>query len=93
VVLECIVYRHMAHSAPIFDDKACYREVDTLEERLKQCPIARLRGTLINEHGVSAAALESLEASITEACRKTISDACASSYPEVGELYTDVYAK
>lgn len=35
-VLECDTFRHMAHSAPLFDDKLNYREDDTLDKR-KAC--------------------------------------------------------
>src|SRR3989344_1656714 len=36
VLLECLVYRHMAHSTPLFDE--AYREEDVLEERLAKDP-------------------------------------------------------
>lgn len=39
VVLECMTYRHMAHSAPIFDDQVGYRVEDTKEVRDKVDPI------------------------------------------------------
>lgn len=93
VVLECIVYRHMAHSAPIFDDKACYREVDTFEERLKQCPIARLRETIAEKAIMTTAELDALESATIERCKQTIIDACASPFPQTSELLTDVYAQ
>ena len=93
VVLECIVYRHMAHSAPIFDDKACYREVDTFEERQKQCPIARMRATLVEKAGMSATELDAIESVTIERCKQTIIDASASPFPQTSELFTDVYAQ
>ncbi|MBU0678990.1 MAG: thiamine pyrophosphate-dependent dehydrogenase E1 component subunit alpha [Verrucomicrobia bacterium] len=40
-VLECSTYRHMAHSAPLFDDKAGYRKVDDLKTRLAACPLKK----------------------------------------------------
>lgn len=39
IVLECATYRHMAHSAPLFDDKAGYRKIDDLKTRQKACPL------------------------------------------------------
>ncbi len=39
VVLQCATYRHMAHSAPLMDDKAGYRKVDDLKTRLAACPL------------------------------------------------------
>jgi len=93
VVLECIVYRHMAHSAPIFDDKACYREVDTFEERVKQCPISRLRETIEEKAIMTTAELDALESATIERCKQTIIDASVSPFPQTSELLTDVYAQ
>jgi len=40
-VIECMTYRHMAHSAPLFDDEAGYRKVDDLKTRQKGCPLKK----------------------------------------------------
>jgi len=48
-ILECKTYRHMAHSAPIFDDKLGYRGEDDFETRLQACPIIRLEKKILNE--------------------------------------------
>lgn len=40
-VIECMTYRHMAHSAPLFDDKLGYRKVDDLKTRKKACPLKK----------------------------------------------------
>ena len=93
VVLECVVYRHMAHSAPIFDDKAGYRELDTFEERQKQCPIARLRATLVEKAAVTSAELDAIESETIGRCEQAIIDANASPFPKTSELFTDVYAQ
>jgi TPP-dependent pyruvate/acetoin dehydrogenase alpha subunit len=92
VVLECVVYRHMAHSAPIFDDKACYREIDVPEERERQCPIKKLKALLCT-YPATAVELDALEASIIEFCKQVIEQAQNSPYPEAGEFLTDVYAQ
>lgn len=42
-VLQCATYRHMAHSAPLMDDKAGYRKIDDLKTRQKACPLKRIR--------------------------------------------------
>lgn len=91
VVLECIVYRHMAHSAPLFDDKAGYREIDVLAERERQCPIRKLRA-LLSADLMPEQALDEIEASIRESCNQAVEQACAAPYPEAGEIFTDVYA-
>jgi TPP-dependent pyruvate/acetoin dehydrogenase alpha subunit len=92
VVLECIVYRHMAHSAPIFDDKACYREIDVPEERERQCPIKKLKALLCVDPATTSE-LDALEASTIEFCKQVIEQAQNSPYPENGDFLTDVYAK
>jgi len=48
-VIECIVFRHMAHSAPIKDDKAGYRVIDTEEVRIDKDALFALRKTLIED--------------------------------------------
>jgi TPP-dependent pyruvate/acetoin dehydrogenase alpha subunit len=90
VILECVVFRHMAHSAPIFDDKACYREIDVPEERERQCPIKKLKALLCVDQATSTE-LEALEASTIEFCKQVIEQANHSPYPEAGEFLTDVY--
>lgn len=92
VVLECIVYRHMAHSAPIFDDKVGHREVDVFEERKRQCPIAKLRSLLVSGAHASDAELSAIEAGIVEQGREVIKTATSLPYPPVEDLLTEVYA-
>jgi TPP-dependent pyruvate/acetoin dehydrogenase alpha subunit len=48
-VLECVVYRHMAHSAPLFDDSQGYREEDVLERRLEKDCLKNLKRQLLAE--------------------------------------------
>ena len=92
VVLECVVYRHMAHSAPIFDDKVGHREVDVLDERLKQCPIRKLKALLCSQGHSTAEELERMETSIIADCRGLIERASGLPYPPLADLLTEVYA-
>lgn len=41
-VIECMTYRHLAHSAPLFDDKVGYRKIDDLKTRQRACPLRKL---------------------------------------------------
>jgi TPP-dependent pyruvate/acetoin dehydrogenase alpha subunit len=91
VVLECITYRHMAHSAPLFDDKAGYREIDTLEERERQDPLKKLKALLAVDEE-SARELEALEQATIERCKQTVERASQEPYPETSEMMKDVYA-
>src|SRR5262249_23733137 len=45
-VLEARVFRHMAHSGPIFDDHLGYRKRDLRDTRDKACPIKNARRLL-----------------------------------------------
>jgi len=92
VVLECITYRHMAHSAPLFDDAQGYREEDPLEKRLERDPIKRLRQTLVAA-GVAEDELARIETETRQTVLDAIAFAQAAPFPSKETLYTDVYAK
>lgn len=89
VVLECMVYRHMAHSAPLFDDNKCYREVDTPEVRAKEDSLIKLRQILVNKDFN----LEVIESKINNIIDEAISFAVHSSEPPEENLYRNVFAE
>jgi pyruvate dehydrogenase E1 component alpha subunit len=90
-VLECVTYRHMAHSAPIFDDAQGYREVDVLEKRLEADPIKKIGASLI-KLGMSETDLLKIQADILSFVQESIKFAVETPYPEAKELYTHLYA-
>ncbi len=90
-VLECVTYRHMAHSAPIFDDAQGYREEDVLEKRLEQDSLKKVKNQLLTQ-GVSAEELARMENDIRAYTLECIQYAVAAPYPAKESLYTDVYA-
>jgi acetoin:2,6-dichlorophenolindophenol oxidoreductase subunit alpha len=90
-VLECVVFRHMAHSAPLCDDKAGYREIDTLPEREKQCPIRKIK-TLLGTDEAAIRELVAIEEATIARCKDIIDQGARAPYPAVEELMTDVYA-
>lgn len=90
-VLECIVYRHMAHSAPIFDDAQGHREQDPLEVRTERDSLKRLKTSLI-DGGVQESALVEAEERIRAYVRSEIAYAKAAPYPSPETLFTDLYA-
>lgn len=92
MVLECITYRHMAHSAPLFDDAQGYREEDPLEKRLERDPIKRLKQTLLAA-GTVEADLARIDAETRQTVLDAIAFAQAAPFPAKETLYTDVYAK
>lgn len=90
-VLECVVYRHMAHSAPLFDDAQGYREEDVLERRLEQDCLKRIKKRLLAENETE----ESLSLIINEAreyVNSEIEYAISAPYPNPKELHRDLYA-
>lgn len=88
-VLECKVYRHMAHSTPLFDET--YRDEDILENRTKSDSVKRLRLCLL-DNKVSENSLVEIEKKIKEEVLGAIQFAQDSNYPSQDQLYTDVYA-
>ncbi len=90
-VLECITYRHMAHSAPIMDDAQGYREEDVLERRLEEDPIKRIKAALVTQ-GTSADELEAIEAGLRAQAQKDIKFALNAPLPKKESLYIDLYA-
>ena len=89
-VLECITYRHMAHSAPIFDESC--RQEDVLDVRKQRDSVARLRRELIKA-GVSLKKLAALENKTSRYVDESIEFAQKSPYPKVETLHTDLYAQ
>ncbi len=88
-VLECMVYRHMAHSTPLMEEK--YRMEDTLERRLEADVLKKVKDTLI-AGGTLVAELDKEEAALREQMRADIAWALKQPMPPKEELYTDVYA-
>ena len=88
-VLECFTYRHMAHSAPIFDENC--RQEDVLEKRLQKDSVKRLRSEL-REAGISEKKLSAIETEKIRYVDESISFALASPYPKPETLYTNLYA-
>ncbi len=90
VVLECITYRHMAHSAPLFDDAQGYREEDVLEKRLEQDSLKRLKG-ILSAQGVTETVFAQLEKEAREYALEAIRHAEVSPYPPADDMYKNLY--
>jgi pyruvate dehydrogenase E1 component alpha subunit len=90
-VLECVVYRHMAHSAPIFDDAQGYRDVDVFEKRLEQDCLKKLKDRLMTE-GANEESLSEVIADTRAFVITEIEYALAAPFPDPKELIKDLYA-
>ena len=88
-VLECITYRHMAHSAPIFDEG--YREEDVLEKRQEKDSLKKLKESLVKS-GVSDEDLNNIEKEARATVLESIQFAVDAKYPPKENLYTNLYA-
>jgi pyruvate dehydrogenase E1 component alpha subunit len=90
-VLECMTYRHMAHSAPIFDDAQGYREEDTIDKRLEKDCIKKVRTALLAGK-VSEAELTKIEEGTRVYAKECLKYAVDAKYPDKKSLYTNLYA-
>ena len=89
-VLECLTYRHMAHSTPLMDDKHGLRKEDTLERRLQRDSMKLMKKDVL-ESGISEEELRVLEETTRAEVRAAIEFAKASPYPQKEEMFTDVF--
>lgn len=88
-VLECVTYRHMAHSAPIFDEG--YREEDAAEKRQEKDSLRKLRGALLAGE-TSEKEIVAAEEDIRKTVAASIAFALQAPYPKKESLYTNLYA-
>lgn len=91
VVLECMTYRHMAHSAPIMDDKLGYRKKDPLNVRLANCPIKRLENMIIDNGHANMGFFVEQDEQISAEINEAIKFGYESPYPKPEELTEGVY--
>jgi TPP-dependent pyruvate/acetoin dehydrogenase alpha subunit len=90
-VLECVAYRHMAHSAPLFDDSQGYRDEDTFQIRLEQDCLKKLRSRLVEE-GLTEESLSLVIEKTHALVSAEIAYALSAPYPDPNELHKDLYA-
>jgi len=89
VVMECITFRHMAHSAPIKDDAVGYRELDTIDYRNREDSVTRMRSDLIGTF--SEDVIREVEHGVDRVVADAIEFGANSPYPSQDELFKDVY--
>lgn len=86
LVIESIVYRHMAHSAPLFDDNQGYRQIDTIEERKRTDCIDHFKQSKVLTFDTIQAIEQRVEQQVIEAIE------FAEASPEPTNLHSDIYA-
>ncbi len=87
-VLECIAFRHMAHSAPIFDESS--RVIDVIEKRQAQDSVLRLRKQVIKA-GISEKIVATAENNIHDTVDTEIAYALKAPFPKKATLHTNLY--
>jgi len=87
IVLECATYRHMAHSAPIFDDKLGYRKIDDLKTRQEACPLKKFT----DKYFISPEIFEVIKSELLIEIEEAIRFAEESEVPNVATLTDGVY--
>jgi len=89
-VLECITYRHMAHSGPVFEEG--YREEDVAEKRLEKDSVKKMR-QIVLDSGISEKEIVGVEDDIKKTVMDSIDFALNSAEPPKESLYADLYAR
>ena len=90
-VLEARVFRHMAHSGPIFDDAAGYRVIDPPEVRQQADPISSIVAALRGA-GVASDTIERVREDVAREVASDFARAKAASEPLFVERWNHVYA-
>lgn len=85
--LHVRTYRLTGHTA---SDPAAYRPQSEVDQRLEDEPIGRLRAHLLQQAGITAAALEQSVDEIRAAVEAAYADARDAPYPEAASAFEDV---
>ena len=87
-LIECMTYRHMAHSGPTFEEET--REEDTAEQRKEKDSVVKMRRETIAS-GVSEEEIIATEDNIKKTVINAIAFAENAPFPKKESLYTDLY--
>lgn len=88
-LLECVAYRHMAHSAPIFEEES--RGEDTADNRRNKDSVMNMRRHLLLS-GVSENEIQAIEGEVRREVAEAIAFALNAPYPRKETLYDDLFA-
>lgn len=90
VLLECLTYRYVGHSAS--DDGLRYRTAEEVAAWREKDPLPRFRAGLLAAGVADEAALDKLEAAVAERLTRTLQRAALAADPDPAALTDDVYA-
>ncbi len=89
VFLEAMTYRYRGHSMA---DPVNYREMDEVEEWRINDPIDRFKTLAIGEGLITAGELEEIDSQVADEMDEVVRFARESPFPELDDLYKNVYA-
>lgn len=89
-LLELKTYRYRGHS---MSDPAKYRSKEEVETYKTQDPVEVVRQSILDKKYATAEELDAIEARIEEKVQASVEFAEDSPWPDVSELYTDVYTE
>ena len=89
VFLEAMTYRYRGHSMA---DPVNYREMDEVEEWRINDPIDRFKTLAIGEGLITTGELEEIDSQVTDEIDEVVRFARESPFPELDDLYKNVYA-
>ncbi len=89
VFLEAMTYRYRGHSMA---DPVNYREMDEVEEWRINDPIDRFKTLAIGEGLITTGELEEIDSQVTDEIDEVVKFARESPFPELDDLYKNVYA-
>ena len=90
--VECKTYRWRGHHMGDQGDTYGYRSQTEIDGWMEKCPIRRLRERLLMNETVALAELEKIDAEEEQLIQAAVEYAKQSPYPDLAEVYTDVYA-
>lgn len=88
-LLHLVTFRHMAHSAPIRDDKSGYRVIDTEETRIAKDSLLKLRNEILA--GYEESELNDLEDQLVSKVNEALTFAVNSEEPQELEMMLGVF--
>ena len=89
-LLHLVTFRHMAHSAPIRDDKSGYRVIDIEETRIAKDSLLKLRNEILADYEESK--LIDLEGQLVSKVNEALTFAVNSEEPKELEMMLGVFA-
>ena len=89
VFLEAMTYRYRGHSMA---DPVNYREMDEVDEWRINDPIDRFKALALGDGLITAGELERIDAQVSDEIEEAVRFARESPFPELDDLYKNVYA-